>query len=49
MATFMDTFFYIFATSMLGGIFASLTAIQKSLSKIEKHLEAQTEQEQSKQ
>ena len=45
MDTFMNFFFYVFATSMLGGICASLVGIQKSLSKIEKHLESQTQKE----
>ncbi len=40
---------YIFAASMLGGMSVSLVAIQKSLSKIEKHLESQTQKEQFKQ
>ena len=44
----MDTFFYIFATAMLAGMFVSLVGIQKSLSKIEKHLESQAQKEQSK-
>ena len=45
----MDTFFYIFATGMLAGMSVSLAGIQKSLSKIEKHLESQIQKEQSKQ
>jgi len=45
----MDTFFYIFATAMLAGMFGSLVAIQKSLSKIEKHLESRTQKQQSQQ
>jgi hypothetical protein len=44
----MAEFFYIFAASMLGGIVGLLAAIHKSLSKIEKHLESQTQKEQSK-
>ena len=43
----MDTFFDIFATGMLAAMTASLAGIQQSLSKIEKHLESQTQTEQS--
>lgn len=34
----METFFYIFASAMLAGIYCAIISIQKSLSKIEKNL-----------
>jgi hypothetical protein len=40
----MDTFFYIFASAMLAGIYASIMSIQKSISKIEKSLAARDAQ-----